>query len=48
MKQVDFGYVDKNGVTIYRSCFTKYITSRRALKRPKSEWSKKDLVVNFQ
>ena len=40
MKQGDFGYVDKDGFTIYRRCFQKYITSRLTLKRPKSEWSK--------
>ena len=39
MKQVDFGYVDKDGVTIYRTCFRKYIRSRFGLKRPESEWS---------
>ena len=49
MKQVDFGYVGKDGVTIYRMCFGKYIRSRitkfdnfylQILGKPKSEWSK--------
>ena len=40
MKQVDFGYVDVDGFTIYTRCFQKYINSRFALKRPISEWSK--------
>ena len=39
MQQVDFGYVDKDGCTIYKICFQKY-ESRNGLKRQKSEWSK--------
>ena len=39
MEQVNFGYVDDDGFTIYRQCFSKYIRSRFELKKPKSEWS---------
>ena len=46
MKQVNFGYVDKNGLTIYISCFQKYVRSRFVLERPKSEWSK--LVIETE
>ena len=38
--QVDFGCVErKNGVTIYRRCFEKYLNSRFLLKKSKAEWS---------
>ena len=40
MDEVDFGYVGRNGFTIYRSCFQKYIHARFELRRPKAEWSK--------
>ena len=40
VEQVDFGYVGKNGSTIYRTYFQKYLISRYRLGRPKSEWSK--------
>ena len=40
MKQVDFGYVGKEGSTIYQICFQRYLESRYGLGRPKSEWSK--------
>ena len=40
MDQVDFGYIGRNGMTIYRSCFNTYINARFALKRPETEWKK--------
>ena len=39
MEHVDFGYVDNDGLTIYRRCFQKYIRSRYILQRPEAEWS---------
>ena len=51
MQQVDFGYVGRDGLTIYRSCFEKYINARFALKRPEAEWkklvSKTETVFDF-
>ena len=40
MDQVDFGYVGKNGYTIYNQCFQTYLNARFALKRPETEWKK--------
>ena len=40
MEHVDFGYVGEDNITIYRSCFAKYTTSRFLLTRPKAEWLK--------
>ena len=40
MREVDFGYVGNDGLTIYTNCFGKYLISRFRLKRPSSEWSK--------
>ena len=38
MDQVDFGYVGKDGLTIYNICFQRYIKARFILKRPEAEW----------
>ena len=40
MDQVDFGFVGRDGLTIYRNCFRKYMDCRYTLKKPKPEWSK--------
>ena len=40
MGQVDFGHVGRNGITIYRRCFQKYLEARIGLKRPEAEWKK--------
>ena len=40
MEQVDFGYVGRNGFTIYNQCFQKYIEARFTLKRPEAKWKK--------
>ena len=40
MEQVDFGFVGRDGLTIYRNCFRKYLDCRYTLKKPKEEWSK--------
>ena len=40
MDEMDFGFIDKDGVTIYRICFTRYLNARWTLKKPKEEWSK--------
>ena len=40
MDQVDFGYVGRDGFTIYRSCFEKYLDARFDLKRPEAEWKR--------
>ena len=40
MEQVDFGYIGIDGLTIYRSCFEKYLNARNLLKVPEAEWSK--------
>ena len=40
MDQVDFGYVDRGGFTIYRICFQRYLNARYGLKRPEAEWKK--------
>ena len=51
MDQVDFGYVDKDGWTIYIICFQIYIDARFDLKRPEAEWknlvSKTETVFDF-
>ena len=51
MDQVDFGYVGRNGLTIYRQCFQRYINARFTLNRPEAEWkklvSKTETVFNF-
>ena len=40
MNQVDFGYVGRDGATIYRRCFDRYIKARYVLKRPETELKK--------
>ena len=40
MDQVDFDYVGRNGITIYRRCFEKYLNARFVLKKPEAEWRK--------
>ena len=40
MEQVDFGYVGRDGNTIYRKCFQRYINARFALKVPEADWKK--------
>ena len=40
MDEVDFGYIGKNGITIYRRCFTPYLNARFVLERPEAEWKK--------
>ena len=51
MDQVDFGYVDKDGDTIYCNCFQKYIDARFTLERPEADWkklvSKTETVFDF-
>jgi len=51
MDEVDFGYVDKDGYTIYRQCFDRYLDARSTLKRPEAEWkklvSKTEIVFDF-
>ena len=39
MDRVDFGYVGKDGFTIYNNCFQRYINARFTLKRNKADWS---------
>ena len=39
MEQVDFGFVGRDGLTIYRNCFHNYMDCRFTQKRPKEEWS---------
>ena len=46
MAQVDFGYVNKDGFTIYRMCFQKYLMARYVLQKPESEW--KELVLKTE
>jgi len=40
MEKIDFGFVGRDGLTIYRNCFRKYMDRRFTQKRPKEEWSK--------
>ena len=40
MDQIDFGFIGRNGFTIYRMCFTRYVNARWILNKPESEWSK--------
>ena len=51
MDQVDFGYVGRRGLTIYRQCFQRYINDRWTLKKPEAEWrklvSKTETVFDF-
>ena len=44
MDQIDFGYVGRNGYTIYRSCFMRYLIARIDLKRPEADCSMKILL----
>ena len=39
MDEVDFGYVGRNGYTIYRICLTPYLNARH-MSRPEAEWKK--------
>ena len=51
MDQVDYGYIENNGFTIYNQCFQRYIDARFTLKKPKAEWSilvtKTETVFDF-
>ena len=51
MEQIDFGYIGGPGATIYRTCFTPYITARFIWKKPEAEWkklvSKTETVFDF-
>ena len=40
MAQVDFKYVGRGEVTIFRSCFQKYVNSRYVMESPEMQWSK--------
>ena len=40
MDDIDFGVIDKNGFTIYRICFARFVNARSTLRKPKEEWSK--------
>ena len=40
MDQIDFGFIGRDGFTIYRTCFHLYLNARLAMKKPESEWSK--------
>ena len=40
MEQVDFGYVGRDGLTIYSSCFVRYINARLIFEKPEAEWKK--------
>jgi len=40
MDDIDFGFMDKNGFTIYRMCFERYVNARWTLKKPEKEWLK--------
>ena len=40
MDVIDFGFIDKDGFTIYRNCFNRYVIARLTLKKPENEWSK--------
>ena len=46
MDRVDFGYVGRDGDTIYRRCLERYLRARFGLKRPEADWSK--LVVETE
>ena len=51
MDQVDFGYVGRDGLTIYSSYFQTYINARFTLERPEADWknlvSKTETVFEF-
>ena len=40
MDDIDFGFIDKDGLTIYRCCFDRYVNARFTLKKQEEEWSK--------
>jgi len=40
MDEIDFGFINKDGFTIYRNCFDSYAGARFILKKPKEKWSK--------
>ena len=40
LDQVDFGYVGRQGHTIYTNCFQRYINAKNVWKRPKAECEK--------
>ena len=40
MDDIDLGFIDKDGATIYRVCFEKYLNARWTLEKPKEKWSK--------
>ena len=40
MEQVDFGYLGRDGSTIYSSCFQRSLNARFILKRSEGEWKK--------
>ena len=40
MEKVDFDFVGRDGLTIYRNCFRFYMDCRFTQKKPKEEWSK--------
>ena len=40
MDEIDFGFINKNGFTIYRMCFGRYVNATGTLKKPKEKWSK--------
>ena len=46
MERVDFDYVGRDGCTIYRTCFERYLNARMVQKRSKDDWSK--LVVQTE
>ena len=40
MDDIDFGFINKNGITIYRICFNRYLDARCILEKPKEQWLK--------
>ena len=46
MDRIDFGYIGKNGASIYISCFQPYAQARFVLKKSESEW--KNLVAKTE
>ena len=40
MDDINFGFFDEDGVTIYRKCFDRYLNARWTLKKPEEQWSK--------
>ena len=40
MDDIDLGFINKNGATICRICFDRYLNARWTLKKPNEEWSK--------